>query len=298
MNFPRISLALTHLTLAGVLVTSASAQLFNTPLLKENAGRDANGGIPVQNAEGIGIEQKLEGTPDLDVAFLDQDGKTVRFRDLCDGTKPVLVTFNFSDCPSVCSAQLQMLAGALGQIDLVPGQQFKIATISLDHNEDPEKSSNGRKRYLEEVKKANADWTFLRVANQDEAQLRKFTNSCGYSFKWTDDVNKIAHIPVVMFLTPTGKIARYIGGVTYESLALRMSIVEASDGKIGGLYEDVFLMCFYFDPTLKSYVLFANNFMKVGGTLALLALGWFFWRMFKYERVRTTSSAPAEVTNG
>jgi len=36
----------------------------------------------------------------------------------------------------------------------------------------------------------------------------------------------------------------------------------------------------------NKYVLFANNFMKAGGALTVLILGWFLFRMFRAEHRR------------
>ncbi len=282
------------LVLASALAAKAPAQLFSTPLLKENAGRPDNGGLP-PGLDGVGVKQKLDATPDLDAQFTDQDGKVLKIRDLFDGNKPVLFTFNFSDCPSVCSAQLQMLAGALKEIPLTAGKDFRLVTISLDHTESQDKALAGRTRYVKQVDREGMDWSFLRA---DEKNLLRFTDSVGYRFKWTGDANKIAHYPCIVFVTPKGKIARYIGGLNFFPTVLKMSIIEASEGKIGDLYSEVFLLCFNYDESTNSYVLFASNFMMLGGALTIAALGWFLWRMFRFEAGRGPGAGQAKVVNG
>lgn len=277
------------------LVAPADAQVFSTPLLQPNAGRPENGGLPTGEIDGVGVEQKLDQVVDLTASFLDQDDKPVVARELFDGQRPVVMTFNFSDCPTVCSAQLQILAEALAEVKLTAGKDYRLVTVSLDHTENILKAQAGRTRYLEEMARDGADWTFLRAT---EPNLLRFTESVGYRFKWTDDSNKIAHYPAVVFLTPNGHIGRYIGGMSYVPTVLELSIIESSEGKIGGIYEDLFLLCFAYDQHTGQYVLFATNFLLAGAVITVLALGWFLWRMFRLEAVRRLEAERAEVVNG
>lgn len=278
------------------LAAQAGAQVFSTPLLQPNAGRAENGGLPTGEVDGVGVEQKLDAIVDLEARFLDHEDRPVVAKELFDGQRPVLMTFNFSDCPTVCSAQLQVLASALAEIeDLTPGKDYRLVTVSLDHTENVVKAQNGRTRYLEEMGREGADWTFLRAT---EPNLLRFTESVGYRFKWTDDANKIAHYPTLLFLTPSGHIGRYIGGMNYAPTALKLSIIETSEGRIGGIYEDLFLLCFAYDQHTGQYVLFATNFLLVGAAITVVALGWFLWRMFRLEAARRHEAERAGMVNG
>jgi len=49
-------------------------------------------------------------------------------------------------------------------------------------------------------------------------------------------------------------------------------LTEASDGKFGLSFEKLMLMCFHYDPSAKSYVLFATNVMRFGGFLVLMVM--------------------------
>jgi protein SCO1/2 len=73
-------------------------------------------------------------------------------------------------------------------------------------------------------------------------------------------------------LTPGGKISRYLYGVAPEVKTLKMSLLEASNGKIGSVMDQILLFCFHFDPTKNKYTLYAWNLMQIGAALTLLAL--------------------------
>ena len=97
----------------------------------------------------------------------------------------------------------------------------------------------------------------------------------GFKFRWDDNQKIFAHLPVAYVLTPTGKISRYLYGVTFQTQTLRLSLVEAGQGKIGTIVDRILLFCFQFDPKSRRYSWYAYNIMRAGGFLTLLLLVFF-----------------------
>ena len=82
-------------------------------------------------------------------------------------------------------------------------------------------------------------------------------------------------------LTPGGKISRYIYGIAPETQTLRLSLLEASNGEIGSVLDQVLMFCFHFDPAKNKYTLYAMNLMRLGAALTVVLLGLFLipvWR--------------------
>lgn len=247
-----------------------------------------------EGMEGVGIDQLLDVQADLDATFLDDRGNVARLRDFADGTMPTILTFNFSDCPMICSSQLDALVGTLRDVDLMPGTDYRVVTVSLDANEIPAKARIAKQRYVAQWGHPSADraWHFLTGKAE---QIRKLADSVGYHYKYVDDEVKYAHFPALILLTPQARTARYIGGLIYQPTTLRYSLVEASGGKIGTITDDIFFSCFRYDPHTGKYSLFATNFMMLGGALTLVALGVFLFNMRKFESKLHGSSVGAEV---
>ena len=65
---------------------------------------------------------------------------------------------------------------------------------------------------------------------------------------------------------------------------LRLALVEASGGRIGGAIEKVMLYCYHYDPNAKGYVLAATRVMRLGGALTLVALGSLLAVLWSRER--------------
>jgi protein SCO1/2 len=89
-------------------------------------------------------------------------------------------------------------------------------------------------------------------------------------------------------LTPQGKISRYLPGIQYEPNDFKLSLLEASEGRIGSsaMLNKLLLFCYHFDPVGKKYALQALNVMKAGGVVTLLTLCGvltYFWRRERQE---------------
>ncbi len=76
-----------------------------------------------------------------------------------------------------------------------------------------------------------------------------------------------------MVLTPTGKLSRYFYDINYSPRDLQLSLVEASDSKVGSAVDQVLLYCFHYDPAEGKYGPAIMNFVRLGGVLTLLAIG-------------------------
>ena len=97
----------------------------------------------------------------------------------------------------------------------------------------------------------------------------------------------IAGAVAIMVLTPEGKLARYLYGIRFRSRDLRFALTEAAEGRSTATIDRILLWCYHYDPTANTYVLFAQNVMKIGGALTVFILGFFLWRLFRAERFRT-----------
>jgi protein SCO1/2 len=87
-----------------------------------------------------------------------------------------------------------------------------------------------------------------------------------------------------MVLTPEGKLARYLYGVEYSARDLRLSLVEASQGKIGSIVDATLLYCFHYDPATGKYSLFIMNLTRLAGVMTVLALLIFWFVSWKGRR--------------
>ncbi|MFQ5350471.1 MAG: SCO family protein, partial [Thermoanaerobaculia bacterium] len=108
---------------------------------------------------------------------------------------------------------------------------------------------------------------------------------------------EFAHTAGLVLATPDGRIARQFYGVEYPPRDLRLGLVEASEGRIGGLVDQVLLYCFHYDPTIGKYSAMTMNMVRLGGVVTLAALAGFVLLMLWRER-RARGPAVASADGG
>jgi len=221
----------------------------------------------------IGIDQKLDERVPLDAEFRDEAGKTVRLGDYF-GRKPVLLVLVYYDCPMLCTLSLNGVLHSLQTIRLSAGQDFEVVTVSFDPREKPELAAAKKRVYLTLYNRSSgwAGWHFL---TGDEGQIRRLTSAVGFRYKWDAASGQYAHATGIMILTPEGKLSRYFYGIDYPPPDLRLSLVEASDGKIGSAADEVLLYCFHYDPATGRYGLVITRVLQLAGAATVLVLGGF-----------------------
>lgn len=274
----RISLQATLLATLALWVSSASAQIPPDE-------------VPLE-LQGVGVNERLDELIPLDIEFTDQNGKKVRLGDYFDQGKPVILTPIFYECPMLCSLVLNGLIDGLKELEWTAGEEFEIVTFSFNHREQPKLAEVKRRAYLGLYgRETGAEgWPFL---TGDIDDIKKLTNALGFAFRYDQKQETYAHTASIMFITPDGKISRYMDDVLFQSKDLKLALVEASEGRIGSPLEKFALfMCYTYDPSSNSYVADARKIMKFGGVVTIFAIvaGFIFlsWRRTKTDPKKET----------
>jgi protein SCO1/2 len=124
-------------------------------------------------------------------------------------------------------------------------------------------------------------WHFL---TGNDASIRALTGSIGFRYAWDKDSAQWAHATAIVVATPEGRVGQYFYGLEFSARDLRMSLVEASSGKIGTLADRVLLYCYHYDPATGKYGLVVIRTVRIFGTLTAVALFTFMLLMFRAER--------------
>ncbi len=232
--------------------------------------------------QGVEVVEHLDQQLPLDTRFFDEAGQPVSLRDYFDGSLPVIVTLNYSNCPMLCNLMLGGLTDGLKNVASTPGKDFRIVTISIDPHETPQRAAKSKARYLMQYGRpgAEAGWHFLTGSEQN---VRAVANAVGFHYNYNEARNEYAHPSAMAVATPDGRIARYLYGITYDPKTLRLSLVESSQGKIGTTVDRLVLYCFHYDSSEGRYAPVARNIMKVGGAVSLVALGGFLGALWLAE---------------
>ncbi len=208
----------------------------------------------------------------LDAPFLDDAGTRVRLGDVFRGT-PVVLVLEYLRCRSLCGFVLQDAAQALAHVPLVPGRDYQVVALSIDPRDRPADARAARGKYVARFGPyAAAGWHFLTGEDRD---IRAVAAAVGFPYRYDPEIDQYAHPAGVTIASPDGIISRYILGVGYRPLDLRLALTEASRGTIASPAADLLLLCYCYDPATGRYSATIGTVTRIlcGATvLGLLAM--------------------------
>ena len=192
-----------------------------------------------KDLEGVTITQNLDAQIPLDLEFTDSSGKKITLGQLFDGKLPAILTMNYSDCPMLCSLQLNGLIDAIKPMNWNLGEQYQIITVSIDPLESPERAQLTKQKYLEQYGRlgSGTGWHFL--TTQKEERIRKLADCIGFGYKYDPVKKQFMHPALLTICTPGGRVSRYFSGIKYNPRDLRLSLFEAGEGKVGSVTDQV-----------------------------------------------------------
>lgn len=216
----------------------------------------------------VGVDEKLGSYLPMDMKFVTSDNDAVAIKDIVN--KPVLLVLVYYECPGICSPMLNELAWTINKVELEPGSDYKVISLSFDHHETPDIAAKWKKNYLHSIKRnfPAEDWVFL---TGDSISIKKFTDAVGFRFKKSSD-DQYIHAGTVITISPDGKISRYLFGTTFNPFDVKMALIDAKAGKTNPTISKVLQFCFSYDPEGRQYTL---NITRIIGTIMLLGIGAF-----------------------
>lgn len=244
--------------------------------------------------ENIDVVERLGETVPLDLEFRDENGQPVKLGDYFKGDKPVLLNLGYYKCPMLCNMVLNGMVGGLQELSWVAGDEFRIVTVSIDPREGPKLAREKKATYIKQLGKPKAakGWHFLTGRRES---IKALAAAVGFGYEYDTNRMEYAHGASIFFLSPTGKITRYLYGIEYEAKQLRLALVEAGEGTVGNAIDRFLLRCYHYDPHSRKYGVYVWGVMRAGGllTFSFIAIMLFvFWRRERRRGYGAISADP------
>lgn len=188
--------------------------------------------------------------------------------------KPLIFTMVYTRCTGVCYPFLHSLKAALPEVGGL-GKDYRVVVISFD----PRDNTETMQRMARALGLAdNPDWLFGTAAEED---IHRLAQTVGYWSSWEPTVGQYDHPAVLIGITQSGSVARFLVGATVQPVRLH-EVVRELRGEFIPTYplpgRNVIFSCFQYDPEKGVafdwgfLLLMMPGIVTIGGTV------WIFYR--------------------
>lgn len=242
-----------------------------TTICRADALGSTDPGLP-KAMQGVGIEQHLGEQIPEHLVFRNAAGESTSIGRLLKQGKPVLLSLNYSNCPGLCVSQLNGLVQGLNQMPSPRlGEDFLMVSISIDPSETSEKAMGTQRKYSQDLFDQHdaKGWEFW-VGTAES--IRQLTQSVGFQYTYDAKHKQYNHPSAAIFISPNGKITRYVFEIGFMPKTLKMAFVEAGEGRIGTPLDMIALWCVHYDPDENKYTASARRLMSLGAGVFVVAV--------------------------
>ena len=246
----------------------------------QNVTGGAQGGAALDPDQALKRSQAAIGNRVGDYAFLDRQGRPVRLADYRG--KPLVVSFVYTGCFSVCPTTTAQLARAIREARKTLGTgAFRVATIGFNLPYDsPEAMRDFARRYGIDA----PDWEFL---TPYAAQLAGLTADLGFEYVAT--TGGFDHLTQLTILDAEGKVFRQVYGDEFALPLLIDPLQQLVTGtpmpltSLAELVERVRIVCTVYDPKSGRYRFKTS---VIGDVVSFILIGVTVFGFLWHERRR------------
>jgi len=197
----------------------------------------------------VGFEEKQGQYIDLNVQLVNETGDTILLKDIIN--KPTILNLVYFQCPGTCSPLMWGISKFIDDVDLQIGIDYQVITVSFDPTERISLGVKKKASYLSTMKKKDSGkgWLFF---VSDSLNILKLTQSVGFGYQKVND--QFVHPTGLIALASNGKIVRYLRGIDFLPFDIKITMVEAAQGKIGPSINRLLAICYSYDDQGNKFV--------------------------------------------
>jgi protein SCO1/2 len=209
--------------------------------------------------------------------LVDENGRSFRVGELLG--KPTILVLSYFGCDGACPTINRNLANALDKVQRFKlGRDYQVLTVSFDPQDEPAQAAKFLQSSAADPSSAEG-WRFAVLADRQAESIKAFADQVGFNYFWSRADKMFVHPNVLVFLTPEGRVARYIYGTQMDAQNLELALIDADWGRIsegGALFDIITGACYSFSYSDGRY--HPNYALLIGVAsllfgLSLMALG-------------------------
>ncbi len=192
----------------------------------------------------------------------DENGKEFRLGDHFG--KPLILVLSYYTCDGVCSAVNADLKQLLKGVKLMGiGTNYHVVTISFDRYDNP-KTTGAFKDEFGMPQAWESGWTFSTMA--DPEKIKPFTDAIGFKYFWSPRDRMFFHPNVYTFLSPEGRVTRFLYSNSINSKDVEIALAQANQGEVkpNQFFSLLVSYCYSYNYKVGKYSLNIPLFVGLG----------------------------------
>ena len=202
------------------------------------------------------------------------DGRDFRLGELFG--KPVILLLSYYGCDGSCPTMGAELAKVLSKVERFRlGRDYRVLTVSFDQRD----TAATAREFLTKTKAmagitgaAGEGWQHAVIKS---GTVERFAGEVGFRFFWSDAAAAFMHPNVLVFLTPEGRVARYIYGSRLDARTVELALTDADWERISNssaVFDMLTGACFSYNYAEGRYQLNYSLLAGLGSLLLGLSL--------------------------
>jgi protein SCO1 len=216
----------------------------------------------------VGASSPANASVPLAIRINDAEGNPRPLSELI--SQPTVLLFADYTCHTLCGPVVAFVASALEQSGLRAGDQFRLLVIGLDPKDSMVDAARMRQAHITKGSPLDRATEFVTA---DQATIQLLTSALNYRYYYDAPDDNYVHPAAAYVLDSSGRVARILTGLGLSAADMRLALIEASAGKIGGFRDQVRLLCSAFDPVHGTYDLVIRRVLEIATLVTILVLG-------------------------
>jgi protein SCO1/2 len=229
-----------------------------------------------QDYQDAGVSLPANAAVPADAPVTDENGRARTMGELI--SRPSVLVFADYTCTTLCGPIVAFVAAALEKSELDATNQYQLIVVGLDPKDGAAAAARMRREHLGGNAALDSATTFVTAAL---ATVQRLTAALGYHYAYDADHDQFVHPGAAYVLRADGHVSRVLTGLGISGGDMRLALVEAGQGRIGTVGDQVRLLCSGFDPAHGIYNAMISRVLAgtalatvlvLGGGIALLVL--------------------------
>lgn len=183
----------------------------------------------------------------LDAQVVDAAGRPMSLATALGG-KPAVVVLEYLRCKNLCSLVLRGAVQAIASAGLSPGRDLNLVAVSIDPREKPADAAAAQAMYARLFPDPGQAASGVRFFTGSPVEVRKIAGAIGFPYRYDPPTAQFLHPAGFVVTTPTGKISRYMLGLSPNAAVLKKAVAEAGRDQVEPPAHPLLCLCFGYDP--------------------------------------------------